>query len=164
MAEITSNGKIQPFIVFDGCAQEAINAYVGLFPKSSIEKIALWPAGGPFTEGHVQYAGFNLCGLNIMAMDAVSAFAKSDAMSLFVHCRDQAEVDKYYDFLCEGGTAKPCGWVTDKYGLSWQIIPIQFNQMMSGGTPKQVHAVLQAMMLMKKMNIDELQHAFANSA
>jgi predicted 3-demethylubiquinone-9 3-methyltransferase (glyoxalase superfamily) len=157
---VSFNSKIQPFIIFDGCAEQAISTYVDLFPKSAIETIKHWGAGAPFAEGTVQYAGFSLCGLNIMAMDAGPSFQKTDAISLFVHCKDQEEVDKYYDFFAAEGQAKQCGWVTDKFGLSWQIIPLQFNQMMATGKPQQLQAVLQAMMGMRKMIVADLQLAF----
>jgi predicted 3-demethylubiquinone-9 3-methyltransferase (glyoxalase superfamily) len=164
MATINFNQKIVPFLWFNGQAKEAVHFYVSLFPNSVIEKIMLWGPGTPFPEDQVRYAGFNLCGSNLYAMDAPSKVSFNNSISFFVHCADQAEIDKYYDALSSnGGQEQACGWVTDRFGLSWQIVPLRFNQMMSSGSLAQVSAVMQAMMRMKKFIIADLENAFANA-
>jgi predicted 3-demethylubiquinone-9 3-methyltransferase (glyoxalase superfamily) len=169
MPDINFNSKIQPCIIFNNCAEEAINAYVNLFPKSGIEMLMYWERqadyqwkdNASFASNKVRFAGFSLCGLNIMAFDS-PGFVPTDTISFFVHCRDQAEVDKYYDFFAAEGTAKPCGWVTDKWGVSWQIVPLRFNDMMRDENPKKVKAVLDAMLSMHKFDVAGLEQAYAS--
>ncbi len=155
------NSKLMPYLWFDGNAKEAIEFYTGLFPLSSIDKMTMWAAGSPFPETFVMNAGFQICGVNFYAMDATPAPTFSNGISLFVHCKDQQEVDKYWDALiANGGKELECGWCTDKFGISWQIIPMQFIEMMNSGDPQKTQRMFGAMMQMKKFVVADLQKAY----
>jgi predicted 3-demethylubiquinone-9 3-methyltransferase (glyoxalase superfamily) len=154
---ISFNQKIMPYLWFNGNAKEAIDFYVNLFPRSVIERISYWPNGSNQPKGAVMNACINLCGLNLYIMDAQPATPFSQSMSLFVHCANQAELNKYYDaFMKDGATALPCGWLTDKFGLSWQLIPMQFIEYMNSGNPQITQKVMTNLMKMKKIEVDEL--------
>jgi predicted 3-demethylubiquinone-9 3-methyltransferase (glyoxalase superfamily) len=156
------NSKLMPYLWFGGNAKEAIEFYTQLFPMSSIDKITMWAAGSPFPETYVMNAGFQICGINFYAMDANPAPGFSEGISLFVHCKDQVEVDKYWDALvANGGQELDCGWCKDRFGIRWQIIPMQFINMMNSGEPEKTQRMFGAMMTMKKFVVAELEAAFA---
>jgi predicted 3-demethylubiquinone-9 3-methyltransferase (glyoxalase superfamily) len=161
MAEINFSGKIQPYIMFNNVAEEAVNTYVSLFPKSSIQMKLQWGPDAPFPEDKLRFIGFNLCGLHIMASDAGAAFPTSPMISFFVHCANQDEIDKYFDVLVQDGEEMQCGWVKDKFGVHWQLIPLRFNEMMNDANPQKTANVILAMMQMKKLNVAALEAAYA---
>ena len=151
--------KITPFLWFDNQAEEAVNFYVSVFKNSSIKSIARYP-GGPM-EGKVMTAQFILDGQEFMAIDAGPVFKFTEAISLYVNCETQEEVDEYWKkFLDAGGQESQCGWLKDKYGLSWQIIPSVLGKLMSDPDREKANRVMQAMLGMKKIVVADLQKAY----
>ena len=146
--------KITPFLTFKDHAEEAINFYVSLFKNSKIHSI--------FThEGKVLHAVFELNGTQFLAMDGGEPFTFSIGTSLFVNCENQEEVDELWDKLThDGGRANRCGWLTDKYGMSWQIIPKQLGELMSQTDKEKSARVMQAMLAMSKIDVSLLQKAY----
>ena len=141
--------KITPFLWFDTQAQAAAEFYVSVFPDSRI------------ASSNPMLVTFELNGLNLVALNGGPQFHFTEAISLWVHCTSQAEVDRYWDVLtADGGEASQCGWLKDKYGLSWQIVPAALNHLMSTGTPEQGKRVFDPMMQMQKLIIADLQKAF----
>ena len=139
---------------FDGQAEEAVNLYTSLFEDSKILKTTHRPDGSVFT------VEFELMGTKYTALNGGDFFKFSEAISIMVHCEDQAEVDKYWDaFTKDGGTAGNCGWLKDKFGLSWQIIPKQLNVCLSNPDPAKAKAAMDAMMGMSKLIVSELEAA-----
>ncbi len=150
--------KITPFLWYDNNCEEAINFYSSIFKNSKIKSIAKYP-GGPM-EGKVMTAVFELDGQEFMAIDAGPTFKFTEAFSLYVNCQDQAEVDELWDkFLSNGGTASQCGWLKDKWGLSWQIIPKRLGELLSDPDKEKANRVMQAMLKMIKIDVVELEKA-----
>jgi predicted 3-demethylubiquinone-9 3-methyltransferase (glyoxalase superfamily) len=156
--------KITTFLWFDKEAEDAANFYVSLFRNSRITTIArrdeaVAKATGQ-SPGSVLLVTFELDGQEFMALNGGPHHKLSNAMSLLVHCDDQAEVDRLWDTLCEGGQPNVCGWLTDKFGLSWQIVPKVHMEMMRDPNPKKSAAVMAAMMQMTKFDIATLKKAY----
>jgi predicted 3-demethylubiquinone-9 3-methyltransferase (glyoxalase superfamily) len=146
--------KITPYLWFDGNLEEAIHFYVSVFPNSRILNISKF-------DGGVVMGTFELEGQTFMALQGGPMFKFTEAFSLFVDCATQAEVDTLWDKLtADGGSPSRCGWLKDKYGLSWQIIPKALMQLMSDPNPAKSGAVMQAMLKMDKIVIAELQAAY----
>jgi predicted 3-demethylubiquinone-9 3-methyltransferase (glyoxalase superfamily) len=144
--------KIAPFLWFDGDMEEAVKFYVSVLPDSRVISI------NPMS------ASFVLCGVEFMGLNGGPMFKFTEALSLFVKCEDQAEVDLYWNaFLENGGTESQCGWLKDKYGLSWQIIPNALGRYMSDPDRAKANRVMQAMLQMKKIVVAELDAAAAVS-
>jgi predicted 3-demethylubiquinone-9 3-methyltransferase (glyoxalase superfamily) len=155
--------KITTFLTFDGRADEAVQLYTSLFKNSKVSRIERWGAGGPVPEGSVLTAAFELNGQEFMAMDVPGGFPKGEGVSLFVECKDQAEVDHLWNNLsANGGEEQPCGWLKDKYGFSWQIIPKAFNDLMAKPDGPKKQAMVNAMLQMKKLIVKDLEDAYAN--
>jgi len=153
--------KITPYLWFDGNAEEAVEHYTSLFSGSRVVKVARWGKGGPAPEGSVMNIAFELAGQPFIALNGGPQYEFTPAISLFVSCDDQAEVDRLWDrILAAGGKAVQCGWITDKFGLSWQIIPSALVDLMSDPDPKKAGRVGQAMMKMQKIDIAELKRAY----
>jgi predicted 3-demethylubiquinone-9 3-methyltransferase (glyoxalase superfamily) len=158
--------KITPFLMFvreqNGKAEEAIQYYVSVFKNSSIGQIVHYDSGEGGPSGNVQHARFTLNGQEFMAMDGGPdhAFSFTPAMSLFVNCEDQAEVDYFWEKLSAGGEKGPCGWLTDKFGISWQIVPTLLGDLMNDPDRERAKRVTQAMLQMTKIDIDQLQRAY----
>jgi len=159
--------KITPMLMFIGpnCgkAEEAMLFYTSLFPDSAIGHLARYGAGEiPETEGTVKYGAFTLAGQTLVVMDSARAhpFAFNEAISFMVHCADQQEVDRLWAALSADPRAEQCGWLKDRYGLSWQIVPNMMDEMMQRGSPEQMARVTQAFLKMKKFDIAKLQSAF----
>ncbi len=153
--------KITPFLWFDNNAEEAINFYTSVFKDSKITSMSRYPDGMPGMGGKVMSATFQLNGQDFYALNGGPEFKFTEAISLFVDCDTQEEVDYYWDrLIADGGAPGPCGWLKDKFGLSWQIIPKALGQLM--GDPDQAKGgrVMQAMMKMSKINIAELRRAY----
>ncbi len=152
--------KITTFLTFDGRAAEAVEFYCSLFKDSKIHNIERWGPGGPVPEGSVIAATFQLAGQNFMAMDVPGGFPKGEGVSLYVDCKDQAEVDHLWDGLSEGGEKQPCGWLKDRYGFSWQIIPAALGELITKAEGAKKQAVINAMLKMGKIVIKDLEAAY----
>ena len=147
--------KIVPFLWFDDQAEEAMNHYVSIFPDSKI-------LGVHRHEGKVLTGTFQLAGQELMALNGGPQFKFTEAISLFVKCEDQAEVDRYWDALIEGGgEPSQCGWLKDRFGLSWQIIPNALGELMGDKDPEKAGRVMQAMLGMVKIDVAGLRRAYA---
>ncbi len=156
--------KITTFLWFDGNAEEAAALYTSLFPDSKITHVARWGKGGPAPEGSAMSVSFELAGQGYMALNGGPQYTFTPAISLFVSCESQAEVDALWErFLSSGGKETACGWLTDRFGLSWQIIPTAMMRLMSDPDPVKAGRVAQAMMGMKKIDIAGLERAHAGS-
>lgn len=151
--------KITPFLWFDGNAEEAINLYVSVFKNSKIGNVSRYGDAGPGPAGTVMTASFTLEGQEFMALNGGPMFKFTPAISLFVSCEDQAEVDELYSKLSADGAAEQCGWLKDKFGLSWQIIPTALPRLMQSKEPGKAGRVMQAMLKMKKIDIKALEEA-----
>ena len=152
--------KITPFLWFDGKAEEAMNFYTSIFKNSKILNITRYGPGGPGPEGTVMTATFQLDGQEFHALNGGPQFTFSPAISFFVNCETQQEVDEFWERLSEGGEKSRCGWLKDKYGLSWQIIPTVLGQLLRDKNPKKAQSVLMAMLQMDKIDITVLQQAY----
>jgi predicted 3-demethylubiquinone-9 3-methyltransferase (glyoxalase superfamily) len=153
--------QIYPSLWFDDQAEEAANYYVSIFKNSKILTIARYPAGAPGPEGSVMTVDFEVNGHRINAINGGPQFTFTEAVSLLVDCDSQEEVDEYWAKLtADGGQEVQCGWLKDKYGLSWQIVPPGFDEMMLTGDPEKSQRAMQAMMQMKKLDVNELRRAY----
>ena len=149
--------KITPFLWFNGQAEEAANYYVSIFKNGkvlSVDRVG----------GQVMLVNFELEGQRFMALNAGPEFKFTEAISLFVSCESQEEVDQLWEKLSAGGQKSRCGWLKDKYGLSWQIIPTALGELMGDSDPEKAQAVMQAMLKMDKIVIADLQKAHADKA
>jgi predicted 3-demethylubiquinone-9 3-methyltransferase (glyoxalase superfamily) len=155
---------IRPCIVYVDRAEEAINFYVSLFPNSKAISIQRSESDGPIGKGKVLGAIFELDGREYLAFDGGPQFRFSEGVSLMVTCKTQEEIDRYWTKLTEnGGEEAPCGWLKDRFGLSWQIVPEVLGQMLSDNESGDSNAAVQAMLKMKKLDIAELQRAYRGS-
>lgn len=152
--------KITTFLSYDNQAEEAANLYVSVFKNSSIGKITRYGAGTPMPEGTVMTITFTLDGQEFVALNGGPHFKFTDGISLSVDCQTQQEIDTYWQKLAAGGEPGPCGWLKDKFGLSWQINPGILGEMLSDPDPEKAARVMQAMMQMTKIDITALQHAY----
>jgi predicted 3-demethylubiquinone-9 3-methyltransferase (glyoxalase superfamily) len=154
--------KISPFLWFDTQAEEAANLYTSIFPNSKILAIARYGDAGPGPKGSVMTVQFQLDGQEIIALNGGPIYKFTEAISLSVDCKSQEEVDRYWTQLtANGGQEGPCGWLKDKFGLSWQITPAVLSQMLSDNDRKKAARVMEAMMKMKKIDIGALKRAYA---
>ena len=152
--------KITPFLWFNNNAEEAINFYVSLFPNSKVISITRYPDGVEGMGGKVLTAIFELDGREYMALDGSPLFPFTEAFSMFVNCEDQAEVDSLWEkLIVDGGSESQCGWLKDKYGMSWQIIPKQLGECLGNPDPEKSQRAMQAMMKMKKIIVADLEKA-----
>ena len=152
--------KITPFLWFDGNAEEAANFYVSTFKNSKILSIARYGEAGPGPKGSVMTVEFQLRGQDFIALNGGPQFRFTEAISFSVNCETQEEVDEFWEKLSEGGKEGPCGWLKDRYGLSWQINPIVLGEMLSDPDPAKAQRVMQAMLQMKKIDINRLKQAY----
>ena len=155
--------KITPFLWFDANAEEAVAFYTSIFPNSSIQQVDRYGKDSPGTEGTVMVIAFTLNGQAFMALNGGPVYQFSPATSFVVSCEDQAEVDHYWDHLIEGGQADQCGWLTDKFGVTWQIVPKELDEMLADPDPQKAYRAMQAMLKMVKLDIAELRKAFEGS-
>lgn len=151
--------KITPFLWFDGKAEEAINFYVSIFKNSKIVSITRYGDDVPEQKGKVLTAVFQLDGQDFMAIDGGPQFPFTEAISLFVNCKNQDEVDEMLEKLSEGGKTGQCGWLKDKYGLSWQIVPAALGEIMNNKDPEKSKRAFSAMLKMDKIDIETLRQA-----
>jgi len=152
--------KIPPFLWFDSKAEEAANFYVSVFKNSKIVSIMRYGEAGPGPKGSVMSATFQLDGQEFIALNGGPMFTFSPAISFFVHCESQEEVDKLWEKLSEGGEKQRCGWLKDKYGVSWQIIPTVLGQMLQDKDGEKSKRVMNAMLQMDKLDIKTLKQAY----
>ena len=153
--------KITPFLWFDGKAEEAARFYVSIFRNSKLGEIRRWGEGGPAPKGSAMSANFEIEGRSYIAFNGGPHFQFTPAISLFVNCDTQAEVDELSEKLCAGGEQQPCGWLKDKFGLSWQIILTALSNALQHKNPEKAKRAVQAMMKMKKIDIAALEKAVA---
>jgi predicted 3-demethylubiquinone-9 3-methyltransferase (glyoxalase superfamily) len=151
---------ITPCLWFDTQGEDAANFYVSLFPNSRIVSVNRYGEAGPRAAGSVMTVDFELDGHRYVALNGGPEFTFNEAVSFQISCADQDEVDYYWDKLGEGGEHGPCGWLKDKYGLSWQVIPEAFLELVSDPDPAKSQAVMRAMLGMKKLVVSELQGAY----
>ena len=153
--------KITPFLWFDDNAEEAMEFYTAVFPNSSIGEIHRFGPEVPGPEGKALYATMTLDGTDVMVLNGGPYFSFTEAISLYVDCQDQAEVDYYWDALtADGGEPSQCGWLKDKFGLSWQIVPKALEELSTDPNPAKSAAVTQAMLQMTKIDVAQLQEAY----
>ena len=153
--------KITPFLWFDHQAEEAANFYSSLFKNSKVYSVSHYGPGSPMPEGTVMSVSFTLDGQEFMALNGGPVFKFTEAISMFVNCETQSEVDMLWDKLTEGGEESQCGWLKDKYGLSWQIVPAGLGECIGGPDPEGARRAMQAMLQMKKLDIVKLRQAYA---
>jgi len=162
MEKIQNNGqKITPFLWFDGNAEEAINLYTSIFKNSRINSLVRYGEAGPGPKGTVMTAAFELDGQQFVALNGGSAFKFTEAISFVVSCDTQAEIDYMWEKLSAGGEPGRCGWLKDKFGLSWQIVPPILSQLLQDKDAGKSQRVMAAMMQMDKIDIGRLQKAAA---
>jgi len=152
--------KITPFLWFDSKAEEAMNFYLSIFKNSKVGRVTRYGEGGPGPKGTVMSATFQLEGQEFMALNGGPQFTFTPAISFFVNCETQQEVDELWEKLSESGRKERCGWLKDKYGLSWQIIPSALGKMLGDKDPEKSKRVMQAMLQMDKIDIKRLQEAY----
>lgn len=157
--------SIYPCLWFDDQAEEAVNFYVSLFPNSQIMDISRYGPGAPLPEGTAFVIRAELNGQQVMALNGgPQHFGFSEAISFFVNCEGQAEVDRLWEKFSEGGEPGPCGWIKDKYGLWWQVVPTALGELMGDSDPVKAGRVAQAMLKMNKLDVAELQRAYDGQA
>jgi predicted 3-demethylubiquinone-9 3-methyltransferase (glyoxalase superfamily) len=152
--------NITPFLWFDTEAEEAARFYVSIFPNSKVNTVMHYSEAGPRPEGSVLLVEFELDGKPFAALNAGPEPKFNHAISFAVGCRTQAEIDRYWDLLSAGGKEIQCGWLTDKYGVAWQIVPSNVDELFSNKNPKKSAAATRAMFGMKKLDIAALQKAY----
>jgi predicted 3-demethylubiquinone-9 3-methyltransferase (glyoxalase superfamily) len=151
--------KITPFLWFDSQAEEAANYYVSIFKNSKVLSVARYGEVGPGEKGSVMSVEFQLEGQDFHALNGGPEYKFTPAISLFVSCETQPEVDAYWDKLSAGGSKQPCGWLQDKYGLSWQIVPKLLGKLLHDKDAAKAQRVMQAMLKMSKLDIQTLEQA-----
>ena len=158
--------KVYPCLWFDGKAEEAANFYVSLVPDSRIDNVWRSPADTPSgPEGMVLLVDFTVAGQQLQGLDGGPDFHFNEAVSLVIECEDQAEVDRLWDGLTAGGGEPgPCGWLKDRYGLSWQIVPKELNDMLEGPDRDGARRAMEAMLQMGKLDVAQLREAFEGEA
>ena len=152
--------KITPFLWFDGQAKEAAKLYTSIFKKSKIRNIARYGDAGPGPKGSVMTVEFEIEGQKFIALNGGPHFKFNEAISFVVNCKTQAELDRYWRKLSAGGKEVQCGWLKDKYGLSWQIVPAIMGELMSSKDAARSQRVMQALLGMVKLDIAKLKQAY----
>lgn len=152
--------KITPFLWFDNQAEEAVNFYVSIFKNSRIKSLSRYGDAGPGPRGSVMVVSFQLEGQDFTALNGGPIFKFTPAISFLVGCETQEEVDEFWEKLSAGGRKDRCGWLHDKFGLSWQIVPTILGKLMSDPDREKSNRVVQAMLQMDKLDISKLQQAY----
>jgi predicted 3-demethylubiquinone-9 3-methyltransferase (glyoxalase superfamily) len=152
--------KITTFLTFDDRAGEAVDFYTSVFDDSKILSTSRYGEAGPGPAGSVMTATFELAGQEFVALNGGPSFGFSQGISLLVDCETQEEVDEYWEKLSEGGEKGPCGWLTDKFGVSWQIVPRALGELLSDEDPAKAQRVMNAMLQMSKIEIAGLREAY----
>ena len=151
--------KITTFLTFDDQAEEAVNFYTSVFPNSRILKTSHYGDAGPAPKGSFMAATFELEGQEFIALNGGPSFSFAPGISLFVSCETQDEIDELWKKLSDGGGEVACGWLTDRFGVSWQIIPRVLEELLGDPDPEKANAVMKAMLQMTKLDIDGLRRA-----
>ena len=152
--------KVTPFLWFNGQAEQAARFYVSLFPDSRIERVTRSPADTPSgPAGMVLTVEFTLAGTRFIALNGGPQFPFTEAVSFQIVCADQAEVDRLWAAVSEGGSDGQCGWIKDRWGLSWQVVPTRLHQLLADPDPQRSRRAMEAMLKMHKLNIAELERA-----
>jgi predicted 3-demethylubiquinone-9 3-methyltransferase (glyoxalase superfamily) len=151
--------KITPFLWYDGNAEEAVNFYVSIFKNSKVVSMARYGEAGPGPKGSVMTAAFQLDGQDFVALNGGPQFKFTPAISFVVNCESQQEVDDLWEKLAAGGRKDRCGWLQDKFGVSWQIIPTMLSKLLQDKDPEKSKRVMQAMLQMDKIDIGKLRQA-----
>ena len=152
--------KIITHLMFEGAAEQAMNFYVSIFKNSKVKDISRYSDVGPGPKGSVMTAAFELDGQEFVALNGGPQFKFNMAVSFVVNCETQKEIDEMWDKLSAGGRPNQCGWLTDKFGLAWQIVPTILPKLATDKNPAKVSRVMQAMMQMTKIDIAKLQQAY----
>ena len=152
--------KITPFLWFDNNAEEAMNFYVSIFKNAKITSLTRYGEAGPGPKGTVMTGIFQIEGQAFYALNGGPQFKFTPAISLFVNCESQKEIDDLWEKLSEGGKKDQCGWLTDKFGLSWQVVPSVLGNLLHSSDSVRSNRVMKAMLQMKKLDINQLQQAY----
>ena len=152
--------KTTPCLWFDTQGEEAARFYTSVFPNSSITEVTRYGSAGPRPEGTVMTVTFLLDGQELVALNGGPDFTFTEAVSFQVSCGSQEEVDEYWSKLAAGGEEGPCGWLKDRYGLSWQIVPTALHELLADPDPGRSRRAMQAMLQMKKIDMNEIQRAY----
>ena len=153
--------ELTPCLWFDTEAEEAASFYTSVFPNSKVLDVTHYGAAGPRPAGTVMTVSFELNGTRFTALNGGPEFTFSEAISFEIPCEDQQEVDLFWSKLTDGGEEGPCGWVKDRFGLSWQIVPTALPRLLADPDPERSQRVMAAMLKMKKIDIAELERAAA---
>jgi len=151
--------KITPFLWFDNNAEEAANFYVSIFKNSKVLNIARYGDAGPGPKGTVLTVNFEIDGQKFIALNGGPQFKFTEAVSFVVNCETQEEIDYFWEKLSAGGEKSQCGWLKDKYGLSWQVVPAILGELMGGNDAERSNRVMQAILQMQKLEIEPLKRA-----
>lgn len=151
--------KVTPFLWFDGQAEEAVNFYASVFKDVTITNISRYGEAGPGEPGSVLTVDFKLFGQHFVALNGGPQYQFTPAVSFMVHCKSQEELDEYWNRLLEGGRADMCGWLQDRYGLSWQIVPNELYDLLNQPDREKADRVMQAMLQMQKIDLNGLRCA-----
>ncbi|MCA9860483.1 MAG: VOC family protein [Thermomicrobiales bacterium] len=154
--------KVTPFLWFENDAEDAMHFYVSLFPNSKLIDRSSWGEGGPVPPGGMMVGEFELDGQRVMALNGGPHFKLNEAFSFSVSCKDQDEVDYYWNALLDGGQESQCGWLKDRFGLSWQVVPTRLVELTSDPDEARAAAATRAMLGMRKIVIADLEAAAAN--
>jgi len=152
--------KITTFLTFDSQAEDAINFYTSIFKNSKILSTSHYGEAGPGPKGSLMTATFQLAGQQFMALNGGPSFKFSQGISLFVNCETQSEIDELWEKLSEGGQKVACGWITDRFGVSWQIVPSILGKLLNDKDAEKSKRVMNAMLQMKKLDIKKLRQAY----
>jgi predicted 3-demethylubiquinone-9 3-methyltransferase (glyoxalase superfamily) len=152
--------KITPCLWFDNNAEEAVNFYISILKNSKIMSVARYGEGGPGAPGSVMTVSFLIEGQEFLALNGGPQFRFTPAISFIVNCATQEEIDELWEKLSDGGEKQQCGWLTDKYGMSWQIVPAELGQLMTSGDAARSQRVMQALLQMDKLDIERLRQAY----
>lgn len=152
--------RITTFLTFNDQAEEAVTFYTSVFENSRILSTTRYGEAGPGPKGSLMSANFELAGQQFIALNGGPSFSFAQGISLFVNCETQEEVDRYWERLSEGGEKGPCGWLTDKFGVSWQVVPRILGELLNDEDPEKAKRVMNAMLQMSKLEIEGLRRAY----
>jgi predicted 3-demethylubiquinone-9 3-methyltransferase (glyoxalase superfamily) len=153
------DSKISPFLWFDDQAEAAAQLYTSLFDDAKITSEQRYPEGGPGPAGEIMTINFDMAGQSFIALNGGPHHDFTQAISFFVRCKDQAEVDRLWKALTDGGEEQPCGWLNDRFGVTWQIIPDRLMELLSDPDPGRAQRAMQAMLQMMKIDVQALEDA-----
>jgi predicted 3-demethylubiquinone-9 3-methyltransferase (glyoxalase superfamily) len=156
--------KITPCLWFNDNGEAAANFYTSIFQNSKIEKVSRYGKNAPMPEGTALTVAFQLEGQSFLALNGGPVFKFTEAVSFVVNCETQKEIDEFWKKLSAGGQESQCGWLKDKFGLSWQIVPVQLGEMLQDKNPEKAGRVMQALMKMGKLDLDVLEKAYKGEA